>query len=176
MMGKRKHRGAAALRPLFAGAFVLSALLTSAVHAHSGATLDDHKREVREAARVLNQHLRESRDEMDFAKDGLELARWRAERELSHVRARLVNNQDLCERGLLERRAGELEAEIKTCDEVLREDERAERRTIRSGRADVREAMEKLRETKQKWRPVLKDDRERLARARRRLDRHATEG
>jgi hypothetical protein len=151
-------------------------LIADAAFGHVGMSVDEHKAAIRDAGRQLRQHLREARDEMDFCKDGLELARWRMQRELDDVRERIVNNADLCQRGLLQAMAGALEDDIRTCAEVLKDDQAAEKKALRSGRAHVRDALEKIQDNRQKWSEILKADRERLAKARKSFDRHAVGG
>ena len=157
-------------------AFVITTviLLTGATaFGHGGMSVEQHKAAIRDAGRQLKQHLREAREEMDFAKDELELARWRMQRELDDARERIVNNRDLCQRGLLEAIAGALENDVRTCDEILKDDRAVEKKALRTGRADVSDAFEKIQDSRKKWNEILKTDRERLAKARKSLDRHA---
>ena len=149
-------------------------LLTGATaFAHGGMSAEQHKAAVRDAGRQLRQHQREAREEMDFAKDELELARWRMQRELDDARERIVNNRDLCQRGLLEAIAGALEDDVRTCDEILKDDRAVEKKALRTGRADVSEAFQKIQDSRKKWNEILETDRARLAKARKSLDRHA---
>ena len=155
-------------------AMTIIILLTGAdAFGHAGMSAEQHKAAVRDAGRQLRQHQRVAREEMDFAKDELELARWRMQRDLDDARERIVNNRDLCQRGLLDAIAGALEDDVRTCDEILKDDRAVEKKALRTGRADVSEAFQKIQDSRKKWNEILKADRERLAKARKSLDRHA---